>query len=197
MTISLVAAPDGLSGTIQVGGVDKVVIGADGITPASLAQKLTSGTAVATTSGTSVDFTGIPSWAKRITVLMSGVSTNGASLLQAQIGDVGGIENTGYLGSGSYMVSGVGTVALTSGLNLTGALGVSTAVHHGKFVFELVDAATNTWVGSSIITRSDAASAFIATCSKSLSATLDRVRLATINGTDTFDAGSVNVLYEG
>lgn len=32
---------------------------------------------------------------------------------------------------------------------------------------------------------------------KTLSATLDRVRLTTVNGTDTFDAGLVNIIYEG
>jgi hypothetical protein len=29
-----------------------------------------------------------------------------------------------------------------------------------------------------------------------LSGTLDRVRITTANGTDTFDAGSINILYE-
>jgi hypothetical protein len=31
----------------------------------------------------------------------------------------------------------------------------------------------------------------------SLSGTLDRIRLTTVNGSDTFDAGSINIIYEG
>lgn len=59
---------------------------------------LTSGTAVATTSGTSIDFTGIPSWAKKITVMFSAVSTNGTSPIQVQIG-AGSVSNSGYVGT--------------------------------------------------------------------------------------------------
>jgi hypothetical protein len=32
--------------------------------------------------------------------------------------------------------------------------------------------------------------------SVTLSGTLDRVRITTVNGTDTFDAGTINILYE-
>jgi hypothetical protein len=33
--------------------------------------------------------------------------------------------------------------------------------------------------------------------SKTLAGTLDRIRITTVNGTDTFDAGQINILYEG
>ena len=59
------------------------------------ASLITSGTAVASTSGTSIDFTGIPSWAKRITVMFNGVSTNGTSQQLIQIGS-GSVNATGY-----------------------------------------------------------------------------------------------------
>jgi hypothetical protein len=60
---------------------------------------ITSGTAVASTSGVSIDFTSIPSWVKRITVMFSGVSTNGTSPLQVQLGTSGGVDATSYIGA--------------------------------------------------------------------------------------------------
>jgi len=153
---------------------------------------IVSGTAVASTSGTSVDFTGIPSWAKRITVMFSGVSTNGTSNPQIQIGDSGGIENTGYLGS-----SGFGT---TFGLSTTGfSIGPSTSaasIFSGIATITLLDPATNTWAYAGNYGYSNAGGVAVAGGAKPLSATLDRLRITTVNGTDTFDAGTINILYE-
>jgi hypothetical protein len=66
---------------------------------------ITAGTAVASTSGTSIDFTSIPSWVKRITVMIAGVSTNGSSIIQIQLGDSGGVETSGYTGTTGYNAS--------------------------------------------------------------------------------------------
>jgi hypothetical protein len=155
-------------------------------------------TAKASTSGTSVDFTGIPSWAKRVTVMFSGVSTNGTSTPIIQIGDSGGVETSGYLGSGSSVFTGSTTAAAlqTAGFGIGGGM-VATIVFHGAIQIILLDVTANTWCASGVLGRSDTACMFNCGGAKSLSATLDRVRITTVNGTDTFDAGSINILYEG
>jgi hypothetical protein len=147
-------------------------------------------TAVASTSGTSIDFTSIPSWVKRITVMFSGVSTNGASNLLVQIGDSGGIENTGYLSSNCVQT---GTVtSSTAGLVLGGANAAS--VVSGSMTISALG--SNSWVSSHAAKNSPAATCY-GGGDKTLSDTLTQVRITTVGGTETFDAGSVNILYEG
>jgi len=157
---------------------------------------LTSGTALATTSGTSIDFTGIPSWVKRITVMYAGISTSGTSNLLVQIGDSGGIENTGYTSVASYVTGSVSSVSSTAGYIATNANDAG-SIFNGNCYLNLLDASTNTWClnGNLSWTVSFTGNVIFAG-SKSLSATLDRVRITTVNGTDTFDAGSINIMYE-
>lgn len=154
----------------------------------------TLGTEQATTSGTSIDFTSVPSWAKEITLLLESVSTNGTSAYLVQIGDAGGIESAGYLGTAANITATPSVTSYTAGCGLqvdTAAAGV----YHGEVTLYLKDAANFTWVIASRLSRSDAASVHVSTSVKSLSAALDRVRLTTASG-DTFDGGSVNIIYK-
>ncbi len=156
---------------------------------------LTSGTAVASTSGTSIDFTGIPSWAKRVTVMFSGVSTSGASNLQFRLGASGGAEATGYLSTDF----GVGGATTSTALSTTGfqlRSDTASSVSNGQLVISQLNSATNLWVATGIDGRSDVAVLYSFGGSKTLAGTLDRVRITTLNGTDTFDAGSINIMYE-
>jgi hypothetical protein len=140
-----------------------------------------------------LDFTGIPSWVKRITVMLNGVSQNASSTgaLLIQIG-AGSIETSGYSGTGTRLSGGVSTsVAYTNGLGTT--LGAVAAFFSGHVIFTNVSG--NIWVGSSVLGGSDTSTSLAGT-TKTLSSTLDRVRLTTTTGTDTFDAGSINILYE-
>jgi hypothetical protein len=161
------------------------------------ARNIVQGTSIASTSGTSIDFTGIPSWAKRITIMFSGVSTSGTANLQVQLGDSGGIEVTGYLGSSAGITSnsGFSSVASTSAFVISDN-SMSSAVRHGSLTLTLLDSATNTWVIQGVVGQSEALRTSYIGGSKSLSATLTQVRITTANGTDTFDAGSINILYE-
>jgi hypothetical protein len=152
------------------------------------------GTAV-TASGTAVDFNSIPSWAKRIVVMFSGVSTNGTSIIQVQLGDSGGVETTGYLG-GVYTSNTV-NANLTNGFLLRANAVAAADLYHGSLTLSLLEFSTNTWVCQGIVNRSNAADNCFVGGSKALSATLDRVRITTVNGTDTFDAGKINIQYEG
>jgi hypothetical protein len=154
---------------------------------------LISGTAQASTSGTSIDFTSIPSWVKRITVMFDGVSLSGTSSFLAQIGDSGGIEITGYNGGGSRL--GVSTLA---GATFTAGFGFnnSTAacLFSGNIIF--CNVTGNTWSASGLLGGSATEFSNTTSGSKTLSGTLDRVRITTVNGTDTFDAGTINIMYE-
>jgi hypothetical protein len=151
-------------------------------------------TAVASTSGTSIDFTSIPSWVKRITVMFQGVSTSGSSNIQIQIGS-GSITSSSYVGSGSFVSSGT-----TGAANLTSGFAVSLSVASGNTyqgVATICLIGSNTWAYSGIYGRGDAAATYYAGgVSPALGGTLDRVRITTVGGTDTFDAGSINILYE-
>jgi hypothetical protein len=154
------------------------------------ASFLTAGTSVASTSGTSVDFTGIPSWVKRITLMFNGVSTNGTQML-IQLG-AGSVTTTGYLG-GSQLQSGtaVNFVNSTSGFPLY--FNVASSTLHGSMTF--CNITGNTWVGNGYFYMSGS---FATTSAGSiaLSGALDRIRTTSSNGTDTFDAGTINILFE-
>ena len=165
------------SGILSVGGVG--------------AERLVVSTAQATTSGAAIDFTGIPSWVKRITITLSGVSTSGASNMLIRLGS-GSIQATGYTSGLSYMGSGVGTSFQTTGM----VVSQSTAAQAWTGVFTIVQDATGHYVFSGSLT--DGSTYQSVSCgSVSIGAAIDRLRLTTANGTDTFDAGSVNILYEG
>ena len=155
---------------------------------------ITAGTAVASTSGTSIDFTGIPSWVKRITVMFDGVSNSGTSAMLVQLGDSGGIENTGYKGSGSSLgLSGMSSTTYTTGFGITRVSAAEIA--QGTVV--LVNLTGNVWAASGLLGRSDSGATRTTAGSKTLSDTLTQVRITYLNGTDTFDAGTINILYEG
>jgi hypothetical protein len=183
------------SGTIdlQSAGATKLSVTSTGTSIAQYnpaASLITSGTAVSA-SGTSVNFTGIPSWVKRVTVNFNGVSTNGTSLLLAQLGTVSGIETSTY-NSASGSIGVAGATANTSGFLLSNAI---TAAANSSGIIVFASMGSNLWSGSGNLSRSDGA-INLSAGSKTLSGTLDRVRITTVNGTDTFDAGSINILYE-
>lgn len=162
---------------------------------------LVHGTYTATTSGTSHTFSSIPSWVKKFSVFLVGVSTNGTSGVMLRLGDSGGIETTGYLSSTAVIASGSGTAAdnHTNGFILTtGAITTAAATtREGKFTFSLVDEATNLWNCSAVVGESAAATVMTIGGHKALSDTLTQVELSTEGGTDTFDAGNWQIMYEG
>lgn len=163
----------------------------------SMVRDPTLGTEVAATSGTSIDFTSIPSWVKKITIQVVGLSTSGTSVPILQLGDAGDVEATGYLGTAVLFTnsSSAQTSAFTTGFGI-GAAWAATSVAHGTFTLTLEDSTAFTWVCTGVFGWTDSAQNSFTGGSKSLSAALDRVRLTTAGGTDTFDAGAVNVLFE-
>jgi hypothetical protein len=153
-----------------------------------------SGTAVASTSGTSINFTGIPSWAKRITVMLAGVSLSGSSSIIVQLGSTT-FTTTGYVGSSGLAISGgVGNVAsYTTGFGVFANAGGQAV--QGMMSICLVSG--NVWVAQANFGYNGFA--YVGSTggtSPALSGSLDRIRITSVNGTDTFDAGSINILYE-
>ena len=152
---------------------------------------LISGTAVASTSGTSIEFTSIPSWVKRITVMFSGVSTNGTSLPQVQLGSTT-FTTSGYAASTTNIAAAsLATVVSTAGFAINS--GSAANLLSGVMILNLLSG--NTWACLGSFSNAST-NVYVSSGSVNLSGTLDRVRITTVNGTDTFDAGSINIIYE-
>ena len=171
------------TGTAVVNGVSSAIV---------------SGTAVASTSGTSIDFTSIPSWVKRITVMFNGVSWDSTVSPLIRLGDSGGIETTGYssIAGNSSTNSTAGSTAETTGFGFQVGWTADSSFS-GSVIFSLLNASTNTWVGQGTFYGDSSTTDYVVSIAgvKSLSATLDRVRI-TSSAAITFDAGSINILYE-
>jgi len=178
------------SGTIELqsNGTTKLSVLSTGVSGV-----ITSGTAVASTSGTSIDFTSIPSWVKRVTVMYAGVSTNGTSTLILQLGTSGGVVTSGYVGAMSYSAA---QAIYTTGIGIHNN-GSASGIGNGTTQVSLLG--SNTWAGSGNVgcTGAGTGETYSSGAYIALGGTLDRVRITTVNGTDTFDAGSINILYEG
>ena len=153
---------------------------------------LISGTAVASTSGTAINFTDIPSWVKRVTVMFSGVSTSGTSNPLIQLGTSSGVTTSGYLAGGNE--SGTTRVAYTTGFGIAALAAVN--LLYGHMVITQITG--NSWVSSHnmMLQQSGVYYPLTGAGTVTLSSALDRVRITTVNGTDTFDAGTINILYE-
>jgi hypothetical protein len=160
---------------------------------------VTSGTSVTCAGQTSIDFTSIPSWVKRITVMFSGVSTSGTSPILIQLGDSGGVEITGYSATSARGGSSSVSYSTSTAGYIVTETSIAANLYNGSAVITLVG--SNTWVNSSVIGSPTAINSLSTSSgSKSLTATLDQVRITTANGTDTFDttpsAGKINILFE-
>ena len=186
------------SGTVTltvpaVAGTNTVTVPAGTGTMAvqGVSTNIVSGTAVASTSGTAIDFTSIPSWVKRITVMFNGVSLSGTADLMVRTGTASGFETTGY--TGTVLGNGTQTQWASGGYQVT-RTGTATSTYSGSLV--LFNVSGNIWVASATMADGTNAYAGLAAGTKTLAGLLTQVRVTSTNGTDTFDAGSINILYE-
>lgn len=207
MTTPLTVAQGGTGVTTSTGSGNTVLstsstLTTPTITGASISSMassvITSGTTQASTSGTSIDFTGIPSWVKRVTVMFSGVSGSGTDSLIVVIGPSGGVETSGYLG-GCMMLGNAAAVVVTrsttSFLVTAGAYLVAASTIHGAMTCTLLDSTTNTWALAGSVMKSDDNTGYVSSGSKALAGALSKLSVKW-SGTNTFDAGSINILYE-
>ena len=169
--------------------------GTGNVVVAGINSAIVSGTSQASTSGTSIDFTGIPSWVRRITVMFSGVSTNGTSVVVVRLGTSGGVVATSYVGASGGTVNGgaAGVAVYSTGFAIDSDMAAGRA-YSGNMI--IANVTGNTWIESHGFGDSGTTRMCTGGGNQALSGTLDRVRITTVNGTDTFDAGSINILYE-
>ena len=188
----LVLTSDTLIGTAAAGNIEYngQFYGTDSNASRAQMQRITQGTAVASTSGTSIDFTGLPAWVKRITVMLNGVSGSGSSPVRFQLG-AGSVQSTGYISSSQSGTTGIGPAS--AGFDISN---FTTASDNRYGYITFVNINSNNWVGTGIFSQGTTVLVQMAGI-VALSGTLDRVRMTTVNGTDTFDAGTINILYEG
>jgi len=144
-------------------------------------------TAVVTTSGTAFDFDSIPSYANEVQLILSEVSLSGTDSLFIQIGDAGGLETSGYTGGHGGFVTAGNNVVAASASGFTLLVSLAARLISGVVTLSRLDG--NTWVLVYLGGSGDAV-VYMTGGSKTLSATLDRVRF-TRTGTNTFDAGSL------
>jgi len=193
----LALTSDTLIGTPATGNLEYngQFFGTDSNASRAQIQRIVQGTAVASTSGTSIDFTSIPSWVKRLTVMFSGVSTSGTSNLLIRFGS-GSVDTSGYASvNGSILGTNTTNISTnTSGHLITPSVTAATN-QSGTAILSLIG--SNTWIVNGTSQRNDGVVNTVITTKTALSGALDQVRITTVNGTDTFDAGTVNILYEG
>ena len=191
----LVLTSDTLIGTAAAGNIEYngQFFGTDSNASRAQLQRIVLSTTVASTSGTSIDFTGIPAWVKKITVMFNVVSTNGASDYLVQIGS-GSPTTSGYAGSSSVITTGVGTRNFTTGFGIYNNIAAGTIFSGAMTIMTM---GSNLWVSSGAFGMSGSIGTMPTGGSITLGGTLDRVRITTVNGTDAYDAGSVNIMYEG
>ena len=191
-TAGLVSTAD-TSGALalQAAGTTKLTVDSTGAY-----GQLVSATAVASTSGTSIDFTSLPTWVKRITVMFSSVTTSGTSLPLIQLGTSGGVTVSGYSSGSSKLVDAT-SVAVTSagaGFQIYKNVGAQTIIG----AFRIHNITGNTWVCEGVWGSTSNAVVVGNTFGNiGLASALTSVRITTTNGTDTFSAGTINILYEG
>jgi hypothetical protein len=162
---------------------------------ATVSSGPTLGTPVASTSGTSITFTGIPSGTKQITVSFKGVSTSSFSRMLVRLGDAGGIETTGYVSIAVKLENAQAVANSNDTDGFTVFLNGGAPVFHGTFILTLENSSTFSWTTLGILGDATAG-IFLGTAgSKSLSQELTQVSITTVNGTDTFDAGEINIAY--
>jgi hypothetical protein len=192
----LALTSDTLIGTPAAGNIEYngQFFGTDSNASRAQLQRIAQGTVV-TASGTSVDFTSLPAWIKRITVMLQGITTNGSSPPIMRLGTSGGFVTSGYASGGIYTGVTTGSGNRTDSLLISGNAFDSSATLHGHAV--ITNITGNAWVQSFVLGQSNSAYAVMGGGSISLAGALTQIRITTANGTDAFDGGSINILYEG
>jgi hypothetical protein len=185
---TLPTANGGLGASVSPTTAGNVLFTVDGSVWSST-QKIVRGTSVSPTAQSAIDFTGIPSWVKRITVMFQAVQTGGTSTKLIQLGTSGGISSSGY----NSTSAGVGATTVSSTAGFIICSNVASNALSGLYIF--TNLTGNIWSGSSVIKFGSAVLSYSAGES-SLSGTLTQLRLTTSGGTDNYTAGSVNILYE-
>ncbi len=199
-TLGVGAASDTAAGIVELATAAEMQAGTDTARVPSVAvvqaNKMVYATTVASTSGTSIDFTSIPSWARRVSVFLNQVSKSGTSAVIIRIGTGGSPATTGYeTGAVDFNGSAQGGAASTTGFLLNASISATTT-YSGMFNIEKSTSNTNAWVCSGTWNGAATGQIGVTSGNITLGGVLDMVRVTMENGTDTFDAGSITVRWE-
>jgi hypothetical protein len=197
----LVLTSDTLAGTPATGTLEYngQFFGTDSAAARAQMQRITLSTAVASTSGTSIDFTSIPAWVKRVTCIFNNVSTNGSSAIIIQAGISTGAVTSGYTNTGGLVTTVNNTtrgVTSTNGFLTIGSGSASAYFFSGTIVLVSLGTA-DTWIATGMVNNTGNSDITMTAGQVALGGTLDRIRFTASNGTDIFDTGTVNILLEG
>ena len=194
MPLSLSGTTGIVTGNIAASNITTATIADANVTPGKLSQPMTLMTGQVATGG-SVLFSGIPSWAKRVTVMLFEVGTSGSPAhINVQIGDSGGLRTTNYVSTGITVDSGGNTagVSATDGFIWANFSNFSTNRNSGTM--QLTHVGLNVWVANHTGKQNTGNSVFGGgNITTALGGTLDRVQIAATG----LNSGSINVMYEG
>ncbi len=188
------AATEAATGVVELATTAEAQAATDAtraLTPARLKDAQIQGATPVSASGAAVDFTGIPSWAKRVLMVVQAGSFSGAGALRMQVGPSTGVATSGYSGSNSIITAGVASSLSSSGFEL----GAASATNVFSGILELVKVTGNVWVGRGVFSLGDTAATLTCAGFVSLPGALDRVRFTSTTGVN-FDGGVVNVFWE-
>lgn len=183
----------------QSGNSGKALITDGTVASWDTGRGITLRTPVTYNNASSIDFTGIPSWVKRITVMLDQFSTNGTSAYLIRLGTSIGFFTAGYVSSASNITtSATAITGSTAGLILNAsASAIAASTYTGSIVITQMDPA-GIWTSTGILSRSDNIVHSTSAGSANLGGLpLDSIRITTVGGTNLFDNGEVNIMYEG
>jgi len=196
----LVLTSDTLIGTPATGNIEYngQFFGTDSNASRAQLQRIVQATAVASTSGTSIDFTGLPAWVKKITVMFNGVSLSATANILFQLGVGSTPTTTGYQSGQVYvLIGGGGTNGSSSTSGFIVQSGAAAYTLNGSMVFTQLNSSSYIWTGAGVFYNQTSVPLITSASGVvTLSGSVGMVRV-TSTSTDTFDAGSINILYEG
>jgi hypothetical protein len=178
-------------------GTDRQVIATNGSGVLSFASRasIVRGTAVASTSGVSIAFTSLPTWVRKLTIVLSGVSTNGTADILLRLSTGGVFASSGYVSNMQVLQGGTSSSGVNNTVGFVISQGSTSVITTGTYQF--INNAGNGWIGTGVFAYEHAVVGAFGAGRVTLGGTLDGIQIVTANGSDTFDAGSVNIIYEG
>jgi len=187
---------DGLTHPSADGSADQALVtNGSGVLSFASRSRLVRSASVASTSGVSISFTSLPNWIKKITMMINGVSTNGSADILIRLSTGGVFANSGYVSNMQVVQGGVATSGVNNTVGFVISQGTSSVITTGTY--EFVNNTGNGWIGTGVFAYEHAVVGAYGGGRVTLGGVLDGIRIITANGSDTFDLGSVNIIYEG
>jgi hypothetical protein len=153
------------------------------------------GTSVASTSGVSISFTSLPNWIKKITMMINGVRTSDSADILIRLSTGGVFASSGYVSNMQVVQGGVATSGVNNTAGFVISNGTSSVITTGTY--EFVNNDGNGWIGTGVFAYEHAVVGAYGAGRITLGGVLDGILIVTANGSDTFNLGSVNIIYEG